>query len=216
MASTGARSRIWARTSRRLRRPRASLPRPCHLRVRFLRFQRLAAPFASHSRTRSIIEERALALAMHRPDFAAHINEMKSAPRQFAHSDDIAAMHSRPGVGRRVFDLMTVSHVEMLHKCLRVHCRQARPPLITAFAALHNYMLLCTIRWPEPELHALPLPHACPHPRCEITPHRKKRDALRHSPASGIRMSSAIEIHYAANFDFRKEIVAKFVCHRYP
>jgi hypothetical protein len=150
MASTGARSRIWARTSRRLRRPRASLPRPCHLRVRFLRFQRLAAPFASHSRTRSIIEERALALAMHRPDFAAHINEMKSAPRQFAHSDDIAAMHSRPGVGRRVFDLMTVSHVEMLHKCLRVHCRQARPPLTPGradnsfcctaqlYAAMHN------------------------------------------------------------------------------
>jgi hypothetical protein len=34
----------------------------------------------------------ALALAMHRPDFAAHINEMKSAPRQFAHGDDIATM----------------------------------------------------------------------------------------------------------------------------
>jgi hypothetical protein len=38
-------------------------------------------------------------------------------------------MHRRPSVGRRVFDLMAVSHVEMLHRCLRVHCRRTRPAL---------------------------------------------------------------------------------------
>ena len=62
---------------------------------------------------------------MHRPDFAAHINEMKSAARQFAHGDDVAAMHRRPRVGRRIFDLVTVSNMEMLHRCLR--SRRARP-----------------------------------------------------------------------------------------
>src|ERR1700734_4337895 len=92
----------------------------------------------------------ASALAMHRPDLAAHINEMKSAARQFAHGDDIAAMHRRPGVGRRIFDLMTVSHVEMLHRYLRVWWRRTRPSLTGAradsrfcctaqfYAAMHN------------------------------------------------------------------------------
>src|SRR5580692_3366428 len=87
---------------------------------------------------------------MHGPDLAAHINEMKSAPRQFAHGDDIAAMHRRPGVGRRVFDLMMVPHVEMLHLCLRVRCRRALPSLTRSrddssfyciaqfYAAMHN------------------------------------------------------------------------------
>ena len=101
---------------------RGSKRRLCHFRVRFLRFQAFTAPFPRHC-------ERALALAMHRPDLAAHINEMKSAARQFAHGDDVAAIHRRPSVGRRVFDLMTVSHVEMLHRCLRVGCRRTRPPL---------------------------------------------------------------------------------------
>src|SRR5882757_859866 len=66
---------------------------------------------------------------MHRPDLAAHIDQMEAASRQFTHGDDIAAMHRRPRVGRRVLDLVTVSHVEMLHLGLRVRCRRARPPL---------------------------------------------------------------------------------------
>jgi len=87
---------------------------------------------------------------MHRPELAAHVDQMKSAARQFAHGDDIAAMHRRPSVWRRVFDLMTVSHVEMLHRCLRVWWRRTRPSLTGAradsrfcctaqfYAAMHN------------------------------------------------------------------------------
>jgi hypothetical protein len=69
----------------------------------------------------------ALALAMHRPDLAAHIDEMKAATRQFAHGDDITAIDRRPSVGRRVLDLVTVPHVEMLHRCLHSRNRRARP-----------------------------------------------------------------------------------------
>jgi hypothetical protein len=45
---------------------------------------------------------------------------MKSASRQFAHGHDITAIHRRPGVRRRVFDLIAVSCVEMLHRYLRL------------------------------------------------------------------------------------------------
>src|ERR1700733_9528159 len=87
---------------------------------------------------------------MHRPELAAHVDQMKSAARQFAHGDDIAAMHRRPSVWRRVLDLMTVSHMEMLHRCLRVWWRRTRPSLTGAradsrfcctaqfYAAMHN------------------------------------------------------------------------------
>jgi len=45
---------------------------------------------------------------------------MKPAAGQFAQGHDIATMHSRPSVRRGVFDLIKVSRVEMLHRCLRL------------------------------------------------------------------------------------------------
>ena len=155
--------------SRRLRLAKGSWKRSCHFRVRFSLLQWVAAPFPSHFVTwASLIERRTLALAMHRPDLAAHVDQMKSAPRQFAHGDDIAAMHRRPSIWRRVLDLMTVSHVEMLHQCLRVGCRQPRPPLTRDSA---NSRLCCTAQIhaamhntqaPGSEPSPLPLPLRTP------------------------------------------------------
>ena len=140
LGQAGDPDRQWRRPGRvrgserglagRLRLARASSRRRCHFRVPFLAIPIGCGAISESLRDSGELDRKAtLALAMHRPDLAAHIDQMKSAPRQFAHGDDIAAMHRRPGVGRRVFDLMTVSHVEMLHRCLRVRCRRARPPL---------------------------------------------------------------------------------------
>jgi hypothetical protein len=41
-------------------------------------------------------------------------------------------------------------------------------------------------------------------------------DARRRLSRVTIRMPSAIETHHTADFDFRKEIVEKFLCHRLP
>src|SRR5271169_2031877 len=42
-----------------------------------------------------------LAGAMHGPDFAAHVDEMKSASREFADGHDVAGIDRRPGIWRR-------------------------------------------------------------------------------------------------------------------
>src|SRR5271155_136317 len=94
---------------------------------------------------------------MHGPDFAAHVDEMESASRQLADRHRVACMHGRPGAWRRVFDLMKVSGVEMLHRSLLNLLQSDAPPstggrLLAQNAASHNNLLPCTKRRPQAPL----------------------------------------------------------------
>src|SRR6185437_6152488 len=122
-----------------LSRPPAPRPRrlgpACRFGVGFSRFQWVAAPFR--------IDPPGLASAAHGPDFAAHVDEVKAAAREFAPGHDVAAVHRRPGVRRGVFDLVTVSGMEMLHRCLRSLAAIERAPGQTLPTRGRAYTSVC-------------------------------------------------------------------------
>src|SRR5271166_1058821 len=89
--------------------------------------------------------------AAHRPELAGHVDQMKPSTCQLADGHDVTCAHGRPGVGRRVLDLMKVSGVEMPHRSLLNLLPSAESSLdrgepLTQFAASHNNMLPCTNR----------------------------------------------------------------------
>src|SRR6185437_10786036 len=121
MGSTGARSRTSGRIEGGAGAWPGRLGPACRFGFRFSRFQWVAAPFGRPAwpGLRADPWGEGLAHAAHGPDFAAHVDEVKAAPREFAPGHDVAAVDRRPGVRRGVFDLVTVSGMEMLHCCLR-------------------------------------------------------------------------------------------------
>src|SRR5271166_2103066 len=52
---------------------------------------------------------------------------MKSASYELAESHTIVTMHGRPGVRRRILDLINIPHMEMLHRALHRLIRHAKP-----------------------------------------------------------------------------------------
>src|SRR5208337_5605866 len=69
----------------------------------------------------------ALPCAQHRPKLAPHVDQMKSASHELAESHTIVTMHGRPGVRRRILDLINIPHMEMLHRALHRLIRHAKP-----------------------------------------------------------------------------------------
>jgi hypothetical protein len=92
---------------------------------------------------------RILARAAHCPNVSRHIDQMEAAAREFAEGRDIVAMDGRPGLRRRVPDLLKVSQVEMSHQFSRHQLALSessvgRGALLTRLAALQQEMLPCT------------------------------------------------------------------------
>jgi hypothetical protein len=56
-----------------------------------------------------------LGVAAHGPDLAAHINELEAVPRQLAERFPIAGEDRRHRAVRRIFDFVTIDHIEMSH-----------------------------------------------------------------------------------------------------
>src|SRR5271165_3527243 len=62
---------------------------------------------------------------------------MKSASHELAESHTIVTMHGRPGVRRRILDLINIPHMEMLHRALHRPIRSGES-LLARIAALHH------------------------------------------------------------------------------
>jgi hypothetical protein len=81
--------------------------------------------------------------AAHRPDLAAHVDEVKAAAGQFAHRHDVTAMDRGGRVWRRVLNPLQVSGVEMLRRRLFVDAPAYAP------GSLHLFLHVIAESGPE-------------------------------------------------------------------
>jgi hypothetical protein len=82
--------------------------------------------------------EPALSAAAHRPNLAAHIDELKATPRQLAERLPIARENRRHRAMRRVFDFMTIGRIEVLHGTTKLFMREMQRDLYRSLDARSN------------------------------------------------------------------------------